>query len=274
MLDIEFPLKTRSADATGPVIERLAPTVETAPDTREPFLVGLLLSAKGPFGLEVEVKSDGRVVGLWSIEVNPRDAGGAFVSQAKANLYVCASTLGDARATGAFLVIRQWWVNTSDKPLLDQLYASLSAAALERLDSLMGGVPNETGEPRSCVLFLLDGRRLERKSLSLDRLQAQLLLEIEGDHSIAGMDLRVAHGRGTGTAPTLSSTLPAAFPAADSVPGALAAEAPPARRSLVGEVFVRETVSPENVRWNRRASDKGVAMQRGADADPVPPALP
>lgn len=284
-LDIEFPLKTRSADATdasraasatNAAIERLT-SVAFAPRAPVPFLVERLLAATGSFGLEVEHKSEERVVGTWSIEVNPRGAGGAYVSQAKANLYVCASARSDPRATGAFLVVRQWWVQVSDKQQLDQLYESLSMAALERLDSLMAGAPSGSGESRSCVLFLVDGRRLDRKLLSLDRLQVRLLEDLEGDHAIAGMEVRVAHGRGTGTRPhvVFAATLPALLQTGDAGPAPSdkdATASPPARASLVGEVFVRETVSPENVRWNRRASDRVLAMQRPANAPAAAPA--
>lgn len=273
--DIEFPLKTRSEDATG--ADRLTDatnaaigrpgSVALAPRAPLPFLADRLLSAQGPFGLDVEIKSKERVVGTWTIEVNPRGAGDAYVSQAKANLYVCASARGDARATGAFLVVRQWWVPVSDREQVEQLYEALSVAALERLDSLMGGARNETGESRSCVLFLVDSRRRDRMPFSLDRLQIRVLEDLESDHAIAGMDLRVAYGRGTGTQPhgAFASTLSAPMQTADSGLGPRddrAAGSSLAHNSHTGEVFVRETLSPENMRWKRRASDRLLAMQR------------
>lgn len=274
-LDIEFPLKTRSEDATdadrvtsdtNAAIERLT-SIALAPRAPVPFLAERLLSAHGQFGLDVEVKSEERVVGTWSIEVNPRDAGGAYVSQAKADLHVCASARGDARATGAFLVVRQWWVRVSDQQQLEQLYEGLSVATLERLDSLVEGAPNDTGESRSCVLFLVDGRRQDRKLFRLEQLQIRLLEDLESKHMIAGIDLRIAHGRGTGTQPhaVVAATLPAPMQTGDSGPGASdnpAAAGPAPRPSLIGEVFIRETVSPENRRWNRRASDRANAMLR------------
>lgn len=276
-IDIEFPLKTRGGDATGAqrvtadpnaAIEPMT-SIAASPRVPLPFLADRLLSARAPFGLEVEVKSEERVVGTWKIEVNPRDAGGAYVSQAKANLYVCASGRGDARATGAFLVVRQWWVRVSDRQQIEQLYKSLSVAALERLDALLGSVPDDTGQSRACVLFLVDGRRHDRKPLRLDRLQIRLLADLEGHHAIAGVDLSVAHGRGTGTRPStvFASTLPAPLSSdfgagPDENPSATA----PPRMSLIGEVFVRETVSAPNVRWNRRASDRVEAMLRPAVA--------
>ena len=173
-LDIEFPLRTRAEDAAGAsrgaaatnaAIGRL--TAVAAPLRPPlPFLVERLLSAAGPFGLEVEIKSEHRVVGTWGLEVNLRGVGDAFVSQAQADLYVCASARGDPRSTGAFLVVRQWSVGSSDSRQLEQLYAGLSVAALERLDSLLGGVPNESGGARECVLYLVDARRPRRRSAS------------------------------------------------------------------------------------------------------------
>ena len=258
-LDIEFPLQTRGEDATGArrstrdandAIGRQR-SVARAPQII-PFLVGRLLSARRPFGLAVDLKSKDRVVGTWGIEVNPRGA-------------------GDARATGAFLVVRQWWVRASDQAQLEQLYESLSVAALERLHALLAGArAGDSGEPCSCVLFLVDGRRHDRKPFSLDRLQLRLLEELEGRHAIAGLDLRIAHGRGTGTRPHLvfASTMPP-LQSGDSGLGWYgdpAADAPPSPLSLVGEVFVRETVSTENLRWNRRASDHMNLMLRELEA--------
>jgi hypothetical protein len=269
-LDIEFPLKTRGGDCTD--AKRGSSTCVAADAANErptssapvrrapvPFLVQRLLAAPGPFGLAVELKSEGRVVGTWSIEVNPRDAGTDCVSQVKADLYVCASARGDARATGAFLVIRQWWGRVSDREQLEQLYEGLSVAVLERLGALMEGGPDEIGESNACVLFLVDGRRLDRTLFSLDRLQIRILEDLESDHAIAGMQLRVAHGRGTGTRPNV--VFASTQQAADSRPGAVDQHAGNARISLANEVFVRETVSAENLRWNRRASDRALAMR-------------
>jgi hypothetical protein len=268
MSDIELPLRTRRedaaeashrADAADPPGEASS---EACPAMRAPlpFLVSRLICAEGPFGLDVEVKSRERVVGTWTIDVGPRHAGEPCVSRAQANLYMCASVRGDVRATGAFLVLRQWAVLVSNKEQLEFLYGALSVAVLERLDSLLGGVPNASGESRLCILFLVDGRRLKKKDFSLDRMQVRLLEDLESDHTIAGLDLRVAHGRGKGMKPhvVFTSTL-APMQDADSGLGLEAdrvARAPLAARSLVGEVFVRETLSPANVRWGRRASDR------------------
>ena len=266
-VDIEFPLRTRAEDAEGAsrdaattnaAIGRL--TAVAAPLRPPlPFLVQRLLSAAGPFGLEVEMKSDGRVVGTWSLELTVRGVGDAFVSQAQGDLFVCGSASGNRRATGSFLVVRNWSVGSRDSRQAEQLYASLAVAALERLDSLLGNVPNEEGLPRECVLYLIDASTAAG-AFRLDRLQARLLEELEGERPIIGVDILVAHGRGTGTRPHGS---------ASTLPAPLGVEARNGARSVailgspipVGEVFIPEVVSPENLRWNRRASDRVRALQ-------------
>jgi len=276
-LDIEFPLRTRAEDATlasrapGESAADNGAWADGAASARPPlpFLVERLLSAAGPFGLEVEVKSDDRVVGSWGLEVNPRAAGDAYASQARADLHVCVSARGDARATGAFLVLRHWAVNTSDSRQLEELYASLSVATLERLDALLGGARPEAGDAPGCVLFLVDGLSGDRRLFRLERLQVRLLEDLEGEHPIAGFDLRIAHGRGTGTRPHvfLASTLSTPLAAdADSATrarqdGTQAA----ARGALNSELFVAETVSNENLHWNRRASDRARLIQASAE---------
>jgi hypothetical protein len=273
-LDIEFPFRTRAEDAEGAsrgaaatnaAIGRL--TAVAAPLRPPlPFLVERLLSAAGPFGLEVEIKSEHRVVGTWALEVNLRGVGDAFVSQAQADLYVCASARGDPRSTGAFLVVRQWSVGSSDSRQLEQLYAGLSVAALERLDSLLGGVPNESGGARECVLYLVDARSAAAP-FRLNRLQARLLEELEGDHPIVGIDLLVAHGRGAGIRPHgVASTVPTPL-AAEQRNGGRAGQATAVTPGIpVGEVFIAETLSPENLRWNRRASDRARALLVATEA--------
>ena len=272
-LDIELPFRTRAEDAEGASRQAAATnaaivrlTAVAAPLRPPlPFLVERLLSAAGPFGLEVEIKSEYRVVGSWTVEINLRGVGDAFVSEAQADLYVCGSARGDLRATGVFLVVRQWSVASSDSRQLEQLYAGLSVATLERLDSLLGGVTAEGAASPECVLYLVDARRTAAP-FRLDRLQTRLLEDLEGNHPIAGLDLLVAHGRGTGTRP---------HGVAPTVPTPLAAESPAAGRTSkgttlapsipVGEVFVAEIVSPENLRWNRRASDKARALHVAAE---------
>jgi hypothetical protein len=274
-LDIELPFRTRAEDAEGAspgaaatnaALGRL--TAVAAPLRPPlPFLVERLLSAAGPFGLEVEIKSDYRVVGTWSVEVTLRGIGEAFVSQAQADLYVCGSARADPRVNGAFLVVRNWSVESTDSRQLEQLYGSLAVAAIERLDALLGNVPHEQSEPRECVLYLVDQRQ-GGASFRLDRLQARLLEELEGDHPIAGVDLLVAHGRGTGTRPHgLASTAPTPL-RAESRNGARAGGETTVVPSIpVGEVFVAEIVSPENLRWNRRASDRARALHAAAEAE-------
>lgn len=273
-IDIELPFRTRAEDAAGASPDAAATnaaigrlTAVAAPLRPPlPFLVERLLSAAGPFGLEVEIKSDYRVVGTWSVEVTQRGVGESFVSQAQADLYVCGSARGDPRATGAFLVVRDWTMGSSDSRQLEQLYGSVAVATLERLDSLLGNVPNDQGGPRECVLYLIDQRQATA-SFRLDRLQARLLEELEGDHPVHGVDLLVAHGRGTGTRPHgLASTVPTPLGAESRNGGSAAPETTLAPRIPVGEVFVAEIVSPENLRWNRRASDRARALQAAAEA--------
>ena len=281
-IDIELPFRTRSEDAEGAspaaaatnaALGRL--TAVAAPLRPPlPFLVERLLSAAGPFGLAVEIKSDHRVVGHWSLEVTLRGVGEALVSQAQVDLYVCGSARADPRSTGAFLVVRRWSVGSGDSRQAEQLYGSLAVAALERLDSLLGNVPNEQGASRDCVLYLVDARKTST-FFRLDRLQARLLEELEGDHPVAGVDLLVAHGRGTGTRPHgLASTLPTPLLAESRNKVRAAAETTLVPSIPVGEVFVAEVVSPVNLRWNRRASDRARALQVIAEAQRTEAARP
>lgn len=280
-LDIEFPLRTRAEDAAGASPAAAATNASIGRLTAVasplgpplPFLVDRLLSAAAPFGLAVEIKADNRVVGSWSLDVAPSGIGEAYVSSARADLHVCASASAEPRATGAFLVVRHWSVSSSDRRQLEQLYAALSVATLERLDSLLGNVANETGAVRDCVLYLLDERRAAGP-FRLDRLQVRLLEDLEGEHPIAGLDLLVAHGRGTGTRPhALASTVPTPLAGdADSGRRVRSDGARPAPSTLtIHEGFVPETVSPGNIRWNRRASDRARALVAAAEqADAAP----
>ncbi|MDQ6628327.1 MAG: hypothetical protein M3Z29_07765 [Pseudomonadota bacterium] len=251
LLDIELPFRSRlldDPDAEAPDPEALPPGPPL------PFLVELLLQAKaGRFGLEVEIKADDRVVGTWDLEVSPQDERGAHVSRVKATLYLCGSARADPRATGAFLVLHQWWVNVLNKAQRDQLYGAVAAAVIERLNALLEGVPNEIGESRSCVLYLIDGRSSERRPLSLERLQSEFLQALDGENGLVGMKLHISHGRGasgrsvTATMPSPLQAAPAAARPASNGSTALDAS---------DEPFVPETVSPANMRWQRRASDK------------------
>ena len=269
--DIAFPLRTRLQDepGAGPLDPAAIPTIDrravvAAPrNAALPFMAERLLSAPGRFGLEVEIKSEQRVVGTWTIEVDPPGAGGSGISRAKADLYVCASACGDARANGAFLVIRRWWVRVCDAAQVERLYEALSAATLDRLDALLAGAPDETDESRSCVLFLIDERGLDKRTFSADRLQIRILEDLERDHAIAGMDMRVAHGRGKAIRPHVpfESTLPAPAQTADAGPGDNGTVRRSAPSSLLSQAFVRETLSPENLRWKRRASDRVLARE-------------
>ena len=76
----------------------------------------------------------------------------------------------------------------------------------------------------------------------------------------------VAHGRSTGTRPHgLASTVPTPLAAESRHPARAGQETTLAPSIPVGEVFVAETVSPENLRWNRRASDKARALLAAAE---------
>ena len=267
--DIELPPRTRAGDAL--VDRRASPAKGSVPDVAcdpgwperspaLPFIVDRLLWAPGPFGLEVEIKSDDRVVGTWSLEINPRSASESFVSQAKASLHVCGSARRDPRATGAFLVVTHWWVQVADSQRLEQLYAALSIATIERLDSLLGAsAEGEVGDDRSCVLYLIDGRRRDRQLFSPDRLQIRILEDLERDHAIPGLDLRVAHHLGAGTQPHVgfASTRPdSTMLGSDRFSADEGAGRPAQPWRRVDNVFVRETLSPANMRWNRRATDR------------------
>ena len=212
------------------------------------------------------------MVGRWNLEINLRGLGDAFVSQCQGDLYVCGSARGDSRATGAFLVVRQWSAGSADSRQLEQLYASLSVAALERLDSLLGGVPNEGGGRRDCVLYLVDARN-GAGPFRLDRLQSRLLEELEGEHPIPGVDMLVAHGRGTGTRPH-GLALPAP-PAAEARSAARASEGDgrSSGHSRRRGVHRRKPLSPENLRWNRQRELGGGPALVAATEDPAP-ALP
>jgi hypothetical protein len=185
-LDIELPLRTHST---------LAEVLTSSP--------------AGQYGLVVDVLGDDRVVGTWAIELHPRDALGSLICNTKARLQACASTCGEARSNSAFLVVAQWPGNVQDNGQRSRLYRQLCLAVVARLDSIAEMLPVEAHMP-PYVLFLVDGRpRNERKveSLNLARLQSELLHMLEGSELAAELDLKVAHGQGTGSSP-LPPTVP------------------------------------------------------------------
>ncbi len=254
-VDVRLPFTTRSFDEAGGALARLKSEASRGLRGPLPFLARALLAAEGPFGLEVDVKSDDRVVGVWSIDVHLDAVQGVHASRATGHLHVCASAKGDERATGAFLVVRQGSVTDDDSTLARDLVRRLSAAVLERLDALLGTAASRPLESRVCVLHLVDSRQLARKGFDLAALQARLVHDAEGDLGIAGVELRITRGRGTGESTTMHSTLPA--PLSRDGP----ATAPV---SLQVGTFVPEFVSPANELWNRRASDKAHALARAS----------
>lgn len=251
-LDIQLPFRGRIGDARASEIGLAYPLKRLHGhwDTLPYPVAELLVAQPGPFNLEVDVKHDDRVVGTWCVECNPHDPAGLLVSHVRAELYVCGSAAGNPRESGAFLAIDSWWVNADDPKQVEALYGCLSSAVIERLSSLLANNARErVGEPQSLVLYLLDVRRRDRRVLKLGVLEATLLLEIADGHCVAGVDLKVAHGRGIGSSPmglgrALVQTVPMPFAYA---PGAVDPR---------GVVFIREIVSPANAKWSRRASDR------------------
>ena len=211
----------------------------------------------GPYGLGVEVKQDDRVVGTWALDVSPRNARAVYVSQARAALHVCLSARGDPRATGAFLVLSHWWVNAADDEQLGQLYVELTDAVLLRLGSLTEHIAAHAEPMPPYVLYLVDGRARKVKLFSLPRLASVLLEALGEEGALPGLTLQVAYGKGLGSSP-VASTMPAELQvlterAAPTRPSAAAPGAParPGRPVAPGEVFIREALSPENLRWAR-----------------------
>jgi hypothetical protein len=251
-VDIEVPFRGRSGDPGNEGIGTLQPSkaLHRAWDVLPYPVAELLAAPPGPFRLEVEVKHDDRVVGTWCVECTAADPTGVGVSQVRAALHVCGSAAGNPRECGAFLAIGSWWVDAGDPRQVDALYARLGSIVIERLASLLGNDARErSGHAQPLVLYLLDVRRSDRRSLSLATLQDALLLAMAGGHAVAGVDLKVAHGAGLGTAPTGGGQGTAWTPPLPLTFSAMSSD----RR---GEVFIRETVSPANVKWNRRASDR------------------
>lgn len=266
-LDIELPFRTRAADGAGQPRDeqRAAARGMEAPVSALPTLVcahlalldELMASSAGPYGLEIEVKQDERVVGTWHLDVSPRNACAVYVSQARAALHVCVSATGDPRATGAFLVLSHWWVNAGDDAQLGQLYDELTAATLARLGSLAEHIPAHAEPMPPFVLYLIDGRTRKVKFFSLPRLASELLNALSESETVPKLTLRVAYGKGLGSSP-VAATMPADLPLlgepvvpmrpSAAVPWS-AARAP--RRGAPGDVFIREELSAENLRWAR-----------------------
>ncbi len=270
-VDIELPFKVRTVDAhvaggrAGPSLRRGAPPPVTTPFA--PLLDQLLDAGPGPFGLHVEVKHDHRVVGTWDIYLGPADPGDIHVSQASAVLYACVSADDNLRATAAFLVLNHWWVNSTDPAELDQLYEELTYSVLDRFDALMEGRSELARTMPPYVLYLVDGRTKKPRVFKAARLEHALLRVLGDGRTVPGLDLHVAHGRGTGVSP-LSATMPSDLSGADLLPPdvptfnsdaqeeapAPAAPPPAPVRRRAGEVFVPERLSEANLRWMRKGS--------------------
>lgn len=273
-VDIELPFRVRAVDDTGrgdddPQSD-LTHRAAAYPAITTPYLClidQLLDSGAGPFGLQVDVKHDHRVVGTWDIDISPPDSTDVYVSQARATLYVCVSADGNPRATAAFLVLGHWWVNSADPLQLDQLYEALTRAVLDRLDALMERPVGLAPSMPPYVLYLVDGRERKPRVFKAARLEHALLRALGDGRAVPGLDLHVAHGRGTGVSP-LSATLPQNLSEADLAPpdmpafdAALPYTASPNKvarlspiRRRADEVFVPERLSEENLRWMRKAS--------------------
>ncbi len=272
-VDIELPFKGRAVDqgragddGTGAGASRRG----TPPPITTPFaplLDQLLDSGPGPFRMNVDVKHDHRVVGTWDIDLGPADLSNIHVAQASAILYACVAADGNPRETAAFLVLGHWWVNSADPLQLDQLYEELTHAVLDRFEALMEGRTDWSRAMPPYVLYLVDGRQKKPRVFKAARLEHALLRALGDGRTVPGLDLHVAHGRGTGVSP-LSATLPSELslgdlpppdvPVFDSEtpddrPGKKAEPAQPVRRRA-DEVFVPERLSEENLRWMRKGS--------------------
>ncbi len=246
-VDIELPFKVRAVDESRPDEDVSPYRAAPAPTVTTPFaplLDQLLDAGPGRFGLQIDVKHDHRVVGTWEIDISPRDPSDVHVSQAGAVLHACVAADGDVRATAAFLVLGHWWVNSADPFELDQLYDALSYAVLERFDALMEGRADLARTMPPYVLYLVDARQKKPRVFKAARLELALLRALGDGHAVPGLDLHIAHGRGTGVSP-LSATLPSELSAADVAP-------PEPVRRRADEVFVPERLSEANLRWMRK----------------------
>jgi hypothetical protein len=269
-VDIELPFKVRAVDDEPRDGEaaRLQRTTAAPPVTTPfaPLLDQLLDAGPGRFGMQIDVKHDHRVVATWDIDISPRDPADLHVPQAQALLYACVAADGNPRATAAFLVLTHWWVNSADPFELDQLYEGLTYAVLDRFDGLMKERADLARTMPPYVLYLVDGRQRKPRVFKVARLEHALLRALGDGSAVPGLDLHVAHGRGTGVSP-LSATLPSELSPADILPSdgplidaeadarpAKKSDPPPPVRRRADEVFVPERLSEENLRWMRKAS--------------------
>lgn len=272
-VDIELPLKVRADDATrrrdAAAAAAAAAAQASAPQIATPFaplLDRLLDAGHGPFGLQVDVKHDHRVVGSWEIEIGPSDAADVHGSQARAVLNACVAADGSVRATAAFLVLHHWWVTSADPFQLDQLYEGLTHAVLDRFEWLMEDRADLARTMPPYVVYLVDGRQKKPRVFKAARLEQSLLRALGDGRAVPGLDLHVAHGRGTGVSP-LSATLPDDLGGADRTSSELdpsdgesngrATKKPPPPepvRRRADEVFVPERLSQANLRWMRKGS--------------------
>ena len=212
------------------------------------------------------MKHDHRVVGTWEIEIGPSDTADVHGSQARAVLNACVAADGHARATAAFLVLNHWWVTSADPFQLDQLYEGLTYAVLDRFEWLMEERADLARTMPPYVLYLVDGRQKKARVFKAARLEHALLRALGDGRAVPGLDLHVAHGRGTGVSP-LSATLPDALDGAEQTcrgrsastgesNGRAAKKPPPPEpvRRRAEEVFVPERLSEANLRWMRKGS--------------------
>ena len=275
-VDIELPFKVRAVD-TGRAGDAAATARHRlpAPPVTTPFaslLDCLLDSGSGPYGLQVDVKHDHRVVGTWDIYLGPADPNDIRAPQTSAILYACVAPDGNPRETAAFLVLTHWWIVSADPVELDQLYEELTYAVLDRLDALMQARTDIAATMPPYVLFLVDGRQKKPRVFKAARLERAMLRVLGDGRAVPGLDLHVAHGRGTGVSP-VSTTQPSDLSATELVPpdiptfrsdsadDAPAKAEPPAEpvRRRAEEVFVAERLSEANLRWMRKGKGGGPA---------------
>lgn len=273
-LDIDLALDpSRWRGASGLAQTQPRPFDEDKPPTHSALAKVLARAPAGPYGLTVKVRDEDRVVGTWAIELHPRDLTGTLICSTQARLQACASTHGDAFSNCAFLIVTRWPSSVLDLNQRGQLYLQLCQGVLARLDSVASQLPEAARMP-PYVLFLVDGRPRQerlRGALSLARLQSELLRELEGSPVGRRLDLRVAHGHGTGssplpptpdaaTSPDLSEAAQVIFPAR-----ARPAEARPVPLLHTAGSLVLESVA-EAERRHAPSTDWKTASRRGVES--------